>query len=59
MVVIRGAHVVVLGSHLSHLIYIYKLKITKYMYMTPYTHGPLSVVLGLGYVITYGVIANA
>ena len=59
MIALRGAQAVGLGSHLSHLIYIYKLKITKYMYMTPYTHGPLSVVLGLGYVITYGVIANA
>jgi hypothetical protein len=31
MVVLRGAQAVGLGSHLSHLIYIYKLKITKYM----------------------------
>jgi hypothetical protein len=35
MVVLRGAQAVGLGSHLSHLIYIYKLKITKYMYMAP------------------------
>ena len=38
MVVLRGAQAVGLGSHLSHLIYIYKLKITKYMYMAPYAH---------------------
>ena len=35
MVVLRGAQAVGLGSHSSHLIYIYKLKITKYMYMAP------------------------
>jgi hypothetical protein len=33
MVVLRGAQAVGLGPHLSHLIYIYKSKITKYMYM--------------------------
>jgi hypothetical protein len=31
----RGAQAVGLGSHLNHLIYIYKLKITKYMCMAP------------------------
>ena len=35
MIVLRGAQAVGPGSHLSHLIYIYKLKITKYMYMAP------------------------
>jgi hypothetical protein len=29
----RGAQAVGIGPHLSHLIYIYKSKITKYMYM--------------------------
>ena len=38
MVVLRGAQAVGLGSHSSHLIYIYKLKITKYTYMAPYAH---------------------
>jgi hypothetical protein len=33
MVVLRGSQAVGLGPHLSHLIYIYKSKITKYMYM--------------------------
>ena len=33
MVVLRGAQEVGLSPHLSHLIYIYKSKITKYMYM--------------------------
>ena len=33
MVVLRGAQAVGLGPHLSNLIYIYKWKITKYMYM--------------------------
>jgi hypothetical protein len=33
MVVLRGAQAVGLGPHLSHLIYIYKSKITKDMYM--------------------------
>jgi hypothetical protein len=33
MVVLRGAQAVELGPHLSHLIYIYMSKITKYMYM--------------------------
>lgn len=33
MVVLRGAQAVGLGPHLSHLIYIYKWKITKYMYV--------------------------
>ena len=33
MVVLREAQAVRLGPHLSHLIYIYKSKITKYMYM--------------------------
>ena len=33
MVVLRGAQSVGLGPHLSTLIYIYKSKITKYMYM--------------------------
>jgi hypothetical protein len=36
MVVLRGVQAVqavALGPHLSHLIYIYKSKITKYMYM--------------------------
>jgi hypothetical protein len=32
MVVLRGAQAVELGPHLSHLIYIYMSKITKYMY---------------------------
>ena len=31
--VLRGAQAVGFGPHLSHLIYIYKSKITKYMYM--------------------------
>jgi hypothetical protein len=70
MVVLRGAQAVGLGSHLSHLIYIYKLKITKYMYMPWWPpklmgHRPLhrlntpSVGLDLGYALTYGAIANA
>ena len=33
MVVLMGSHAIGLGPHLSHLIYIYKSKITKYMYM--------------------------
>jgi hypothetical protein len=33
MVVLWGAQAVRLGSHFSHLIYIYKWKITKYMYV--------------------------
>jgi hypothetical protein len=33
MVVLRGAQTVGLDPHLSYLIYIYKSKITKYMYM--------------------------
>ena len=39
MVVLRGAQAVGLGTHLSHLIYICKWKITKYMYVysAPYT----------------------
>ena len=32
MVDFRGTQAVVFGPHLSHLIYIYKSKITKYMY---------------------------
>ena len=35
-VVLRGAQAVGLGPHLSHLIYSYKSKITKYMYMVQY-----------------------
>ena len=36
MVVLRGAQAAGLRNHLSHLIFIYKLKITKYMYMVQY-----------------------
>ena len=59
MVVLMGAQAVGLGPHLSHLIYIYKLKITKYMCTwssAPYTvteklsyiiKGPMKVISGL------------
>jgi hypothetical protein len=33
MVALREAEAVGIGPHLSHLMYIYKSKITKYMYM--------------------------
>jgi hypothetical protein len=58
MLVLRGTQAVGLFPHLSHLIYIYKSKITKYMYMSsaPYTvtekllyiiKGPMKVISGL------------
>ena len=36
MVVVKGTQAVGFVPHLSHLIYIYKLKITKYMYMVQF-----------------------
>jgi hypothetical protein len=40
MDVLREALAVGLDLHLSHLIYIYKSKITKYMYMVHVPHTP-------------------
>ena len=58
MVVLMGSQAIGLGPHLSHLIYIYKSKITKYMYMVQcpihrnrkllyIIKGPMKVIRGL------------
>ena len=58
MAVLMGSQAIGLGPHLSHLIYIYKSKITKYMYMVQcpihrnrkllyIIKGPMKVIRGL------------